>query len=161
MLFASPQAGVRPTLRAVIGFHWPMGPAQTSGGWASDCRTTAADLPSAESETAVPQPLAVNCSGACASVSIVPPATSTVATPLSPSTSSPKRIFAPPGNQASQLADAFIPGVMFFAGPPSAGTTKISPPTAGSSLIRPEMKATDLPSGDQAGIAICESVGGL
>ena len=161
MLLASPQAGLRLELREVICFHWPIAPAQISGGCANDCRTTAADLPSAESEIAVPHPLAVNCSGAWTSVSILPPAGSTVATPLSPSTSWPKRIFAPPGIQVSQLAEAFMPGVMFRASPPSAGTTKISPPTAGSSLMMPEMNATDLPSGDHAGTAICESIGGL
>src|SRR5690349_6574731 len=110
MLLASPQPGLRPALREVICFHWPRVPAHISGGWAKDCRSTADDLPSADSETAVPQPFAVYCSGPCARVSIFPLATSTVATPLSPSTSSPKMIL-PLGSHVSQLAEAFMPGV--------------------------------------------------
>src|SRR5260370_11307649 len=108
-----------------------------------------------------PQRVAVSWAGLCQSVAILPPSTSRLATPLSPSTSSPKRILAPSEVQVSQLAEAFISGVMLRAAPPSAGRTKMSPPTAGSSLINPEINATDFPSGDQAGFAICESIGGL
>src|SRR6476660_698650 len=161
MLLASPQAGFRPALREVICFHFPIAPAQTSGGCARDWRMTAAEAPSEEREIAMPDPLAVSCSGVWVIVSMLPLGTCTVATPLSPSTSSPKRTLSPLCIHVSQLAEAFMPGVTFFAAPPSAGTTKMSPPTAGSSLMMPEIKATDLPSGDHAGTAICESIGGV
>ena len=65
------------------------------------------------------------------------------------------------GSQVSVLAEAFIPGVMLRAFPPATGATKMSPPTAGSSLISPAMNATDFPSGDHAGLAICVSSEGL
>src|SRR5579871_4118235 len=160
MLLASPHAGLSAALREVICFHSLITPTQISGGCASDWRITAAVLPSAARETAVPQPYTLSSPGPRVSVSIAPEVGSTVATPLSPSTSSPK-ITLPPLVHVSQLADAFMPGVMFLAAPPSAGTIKISPPTEPSSLIMPEMKATVLPSGDQAGTAICESMGGV
>src|ERR1700684_840870 len=148
MLLASPHAGLRLAFFEVICFHWPIGPAQTSGGCASDWRITADVLPSDASEIAVPHPVALSCPGSCASVSILPLLTSTVATPASPSTSSPKKIL--PGEfQIRVLAEAFISGVIFFGSPPSAGMRKISPPTEGSSLIMPAINATDFPSGDQ------------
>src|SRR6185312_85071 len=160
MLLASPHAGLSAALREVICFHSLIAPAHISGGWASDWRITAAILPSAAREIAVPHPLAFNWPGPRTSVSMAPELGSTLAIPLSPSTSSPKRIL-PSLVHVSQLAEAFMPGVIFFASPPAAGMIKISPPTAGSSLIMPEMKATDLPSGDNAGTAICESLGGV
>src|SRR5438270_2655922 len=160
MLFASPHAGLSAALRDVICFHWPIGPAQISGGWASDWRISDEVFPSAARDTAVPHPSALNWPGSRVSVAIAPEVGSMVAMPLSPSTSSPKRIFAPLVH-VSQLAEAFIPGVMFLAVPPCAGTIKISPPTAGSSLMMPEIKATDFPSVDHAGTAICESMGGV
>src|SRR5579884_388334 len=160
MLFASPQAGLRLAFFDVICFHCPIGPAQTSGGCDNDWRMTDDMLPSAESETAVPQPFAVNSPAKCASVLTLPLLISTVATPLSPSTSSPKSILSLPV-QARVVAEAFISGVIFLAVPPSAGMTKISPPTEGSSLIMPEMNAIDFPSGDHLGMAIWESTGGF
>src|SRR5512146_1303320 len=133
MLRASPQAGFSEALLDVICFQFPNGPAQTSGGRLKDCRITADVLPSAASETAAPQRLALICSGPCQSVSMLLSFSATAATPVSPSTSSPKIIFCPPGAQVSQLAEAFIPGVMLRASPPEAGTTKMSPPTDPSS----------------------------
>src|SRR5258707_1216161 len=56
MLLASPHAGLRAAFRKVICFHSPIGPAQISGGFARDWRITAAVLPSAARDTAVPQP---------------------------------------------------------------------------------------------------------
>src|SRR5215470_6393160 len=100
-----------------------------------DCRIAAEVLPSAASDTITPQPLAVICSGPCQTLSILPEVGSTVAIPLKPSTSSPKRI--PDLVQVSQLAEAFICGVTLRAAPPEAGRTKMSPPTEGSSLMRP------------------------
>src|SRR5215467_6512863 len=126
MLLTSPQAGFRAELVEVICFHSAIGPAHISGGRRSESRMIADVLPSSATETIVPQPLALIFSGLCQRVSILPPARSTVATPLSPSTSSPKRIFDPPAVQASQLAEAFISAVRFLAFPPEAGTTKIS-----------------------------------
>src|SRR5579864_1639470 len=154
MLLASPQAGLRLALRVVICFQAPIGPAHTSGGWLNDWRMMALVLPSAATDTAMPQPFAVIWSSACHRVSIFAVAGSTLASPAPPSTHSPKRTL-PFLVQVNQLAEAFISGVTFLASPPVAGITKMSPPTEGSSLIKPPMNATDFPSGDHAGTAIC------
>src|SRR5215472_5853390 len=127
MLFTSPHAGWRGVLRELICFHSPSGPAHTSSGCENDSRIIAEVLPSAANDTMVPQPLALSLSGFRHSASILPLVGSTVAMPLSPSTSSPKRILDPPEVHVSQLAEAFISGVTLRACPPSAETTKMSP----------------------------------
>src|SRR6185437_10565043 len=153
MLCTWPHAGLSAALTFVTCCQAPIAPAHTSGGCSSDERTRAEVFPSVDMEIEVFQLPALTCSGPCHSVSIFSVAGSTVAKPLSPSTSSPKRIFCPPGAQVSQLAEAFISAVRLRASPPSPGITKISPPVEPSSLISPEINATDLPSGDQTGDA--------
>src|ERR1700749_3396675 len=109
MLLASPHEGLSAAFLEVICFHWPIGPAQTSGGCANDWRMTAEFLPSDEIETAVPHPVALICPGSCASVSTLPLLRSTVAIPASPSTSSPNMILSVLF-QISVAAEAFISG---------------------------------------------------
>src|SRR5580658_4204304 len=158
MLLASPQAGLMDLLRCVICAQLAVGPAQTSGGALKELRITAEVFASRERERLTPQAPAVICPASRKSSVLVPSAGLIVARPESPSRYSPKIIFAS-GVHASQLAEAFISGVMLVASPPVAGMVKMSPPTLGSSLIRPPMKAIVFASGDHAGLAICS--GGL
>src|SRR5436309_13940405 len=154
MLLASPHAGFRFAFTEEICFQLPSGPAQTSGGWLNDCRMTAVVLSSDAIEPCEPELLAVIASPLFQSVSTAPVLIFTDAIPQPPSIDSPKSSFWPPEPHFNQLAEAFMPGVMFFASPPSAGTKKMSPPVEPSSLINPSMKAIVLPSGDHTGLAI-------
>src|SRR5580692_3739293 len=153
MLLASPQPGLMDWLRSVICFQLAVGPAQTSGGVPKELRITAEDFRSRESERLMPHAPAVSWLASRNSSVLVPSAGLIVATPESPSRYSPKIRFSS-GVHASQLAEAFISGVMFRASPPVAAMVKMSPPTEGSSLIRPPMKAMRWQSGDQTGLAI-------
>src|SRR5947209_15153254 len=118
---------------------------------------TAAVLPSEVIDPDEAPSVAVIESGLFHSVSTDPLLTSMEAMPEPPSIHSPKTNFCPLEGHSNQLADAFIPGVMFLASPPWDGTTKMSPPVAPSSLMSPSMKAMDFPSGDQTGLAICNA----
>src|SRR6266403_3743852 len=97
-----------------------MGPAQISGGSLRELRMRAEVFPSREREMLVPQGPAETCSWPRQRESMRPLAASTVATAASPSTDSPKMIFAS-GVQASQFAVAFISGVTLVASPPAEG----------------------------------------
>src|SRR2546426_8714633 len=116
---------------------------------------TAEAFPSRASEKLRPQRSgeAVNVSGPVKSVEIFPSAPSTLARPAAPSTSSANRTAAEEGNQASQLAEAFMPGVRLRGSPPEAGMTKTSPPVEPSSLMIPGQNAIAWPSGDHRGPA--------
>src|SRR6267142_759188 len=94
-----------------------MGPAQISGGSLSELRMMAEVFPSRARETLVPHRPAETCSWPRQRESMRPLAGSTVATAASPSTDSPKTIFAS-DVQASQFAVAFISGVTLVASPP-------------------------------------------
>src|SRR3989442_1881581 len=100
---------------------------------------TAEAFPSRPSEKLRPQRSgeAVNVSGPVKSVEIFPSAPSTLARPAAPSTSSANRTAAEEGNQASQLAEAFMPGVRVQGLPPESGVTETAPPGGPSSLISP------------------------
>src|SRR5271154_7278375 len=152
MLLASPQSGLMDLLRCVICVQLAVGPAQTSGAALNELRITAEFFASRESERLMPHAPAVIWPASRNSSTLVPSAGLTVARPESPSRYSPKIIFAS-GVHASQLAEAFISGVMFVASPPVAAMVKMSPPTLGSSLMRPPIKAIRWPSGDHAGLA--------
>src|SRR5690242_9658253 len=108
-LFASPHSGLRPWLMCVICFHWPVGPAHTSGGLANDCSTTADVFPSRESDAPTPNPLAAILSGPVQTLEIAPDSRFTSAIPLPPSTISPNRIAFESAAHSSVAADAFIP----------------------------------------------------
>src|SRR5712692_7277524 len=97
-----------------------MGPAQISGGSLSELRMREDVFPSREREMFVPQRPAETCSWPRQRESLRPLAGSTAATAASPSTDSPKTIFAS-GIQASQFAVAFMSGVTLVASPPFAG----------------------------------------
>src|SRR6476619_2475826 len=56
-------------------------------------------------------------------------------------------------SQKSELGELLRSFVRFVRPEPSAEIVQRSPPWDPSSLINPSMKATDLPSGDQRGIA--------
>src|SRR5207244_2938275 len=84
----------------------------------------------------------------------VPPAELTVAKLGLPSSFWAKVIRSEPVH-ASEEGDALMLGVRFRVRPPAMEMTKTSPPVTPSSLIRPSMKATDLPSGEMCGSAIC------
>src|ERR1700687_575287 len=131
-----------------------MAPAQTSGAFLKELRTTAEFLASRERDRPVPQSPAVRSSLPRNNSSSFPPAGETEKKPASPSTKAPKTIF-PSEDHASQEAEAFISGVTFLGDPPAAGMTWISPPTESSSLMRPSTNAMPWPSGDHAGRAIC------
>src|SRR5467141_5234500 len=96
-----------------------MGPAHISGGSLRELRMRAEVFPSRERETLVPQGPVETCSWPRQRESMRLLAGSTVATAASPSTDSPKTIFAS-GVQASQFAVAFISGVTLMASPPVA-----------------------------------------
>src|SRR5216683_3767679 len=130
-----------------------MGPAQISFGSLRELRMMEDVFPSCAREMLVPQRPAETYSWPRHRGSMRALAGSMMATAASPSTVSPKTIFAS-GVQASQLAVAFTSGVMFVGSPPVAGIVYTSPPTEGSSLMRPAMNAIFLPSGDHAGFAI-------
>src|ERR1700682_3401731 len=55
--------------------------------------------------------------------------------------------------QKSELTELLRPRVQFRTSRPLAEIVSRSPPWNPSSLIKPSMNATDLPSGDQRGIA--------
>src|ERR1700739_3115604 len=157
MLFASPQAGARLALRLVTGVGAGDPPVikTTSGAWLNARKIPALVGPSlaAESEK-LKMPEALNAPSADQRGSILPFAGSSVAIALLPPTNSLKRIFLS-GSQVSHAAEAFMSLVRFFASPPLLLTMWMSPPVMPSSLIKPSMKAICLPSGDQAGLAIC------
>src|SRR5229473_785120 len=159
MLLASPHAGFIPAFRFVICFHSPIAPAQSSGGALNEWRTTAAVFPSAATESTKlnisPEEMD---SPDLQRFSTRPVGGSTVAILLSPPAYCAKRMRLPSGVHVSQLGEAFIPGVTFRASPPETLMVKMSLPVEPSSLIRPARNAICLPSGDQAGLAIC-SVG--
>src|SRR5882724_6602064 len=96
-----------------------MGPAQISGGSLNELRMRAELFPSREREMFVPQGPAETCSWPRQRESMRPLARSTVAMAASPSTDSPRTIFAS-GVQVSQFAVAFISGVTLVASPPVA-----------------------------------------
>ena len=56
---------------------------------------------------------------------------------------------------ANDDGDALMPGVRLRAAPPDIATSWMSPPVSPASLIRPSMNATDFPSGETCGSAIC------
>src|SRR5579863_3148233 len=150
MLLASPQNGCSSLLTCVIWFHCPMGPAQISGGLLYDSRITAEFLASGVTEStsfdgSVQSGFASNVEGSRSEM------------PMAPSACSVNRIW-PDGSHRSIEGDALRPDVRLRGSPPETGRVKISPPVTPSSLISPPMKATDFPSGDQTGLAICMEV---
>src|SRR6516162_6500881 len=153
-LFAWPQAGCTFLFCSVTCFQLPFGPAHTSGGVVKELRTAADVRPSFEMETDGPQVPAVTCSSPRWSDSIFPLAGSSRIIDESPPMNSPA-VICTSLVQASQLAEAFRPGVRFCGLPPSGETTSMFPPTEPKSLINPSIKAMDFPSGDHAGKLIC------
>src|SRR5215469_8919426 len=151
-LLIGPQSGRTSLFTWVTWSQLPIAPAQISGGCDAEWRMTADIVPSALTEASNPQPPALITSALLQSCVTLPEPSSTVPRPASPSMCSANRILSG-DSQLSQLGEAAIPGVTFRAAPPAAGTTKMSPPVAPSSLIKPAMKATSLPSGDQRGTA--------
>src|SRR5579863_399496 len=111
-LSALPHSGCRSRLMWVICFHWPMGPAHTSGGWVKDWRTVAAILPSRESETPTPKPFEPRRSAPVYKVEMAPESKFTEATPLLPSTISQKTMCCESADHSIELGVAFILGVM-------------------------------------------------
>src|SRR5579863_4469603 len=150
-----PQAWCNPELRCVICRHSPIAPTHTSAGCVNDCRTTAEDFPSAESEMLQSKSASATRSSPRHSSTTLWSATCTRAMPLPPSTMPAKIIFDESADQLRFEALNFISGVRLLISPPSAPTEYISPPGIGSSLINPPMNAIFLPSGDQRGSAIC------
>src|SRR3989442_12830012 len=110
MLSALPQLTPALRLACVTCFQAPMGPAQTSGGRTYDCSTRAQVFPSRASETPKDQPPVEFDSVPVQTVSILPLAGSSVASPLLPSICSANGAL-PEGSQSSQLAEAFRLGV--------------------------------------------------
>src|SRR5580693_303500 len=153
MPFASPHPGFKSLLRDVICFHWPIAPAQTSGGALKESRITAACVPSAETERLGPHKPALMLSAPRHRFETAGLSGSTREMEESASRISANKILLSVV-QVSQLAEDFLPGVMSLAFPPAHGMMKMSPPTLGSSLMRPSMKAICFPSGDHAGRAI-------
>src|SRR5450432_3659734 len=135
----SPHAGLAAALTVVNCFHWPIGPAQTSGGVPADCRTTAVTLPPTEKEAlgrgGVPMassPFQSDCTAL--------PVALTLANPDSPSTFCANVMRSGP-DQVSEDGELLMFGVRLRAAPPAVATTNISPPVTPSSLINPSMNA--------------------
>src|SRR5579871_6425226 len=122
MLFASPQPGFRSLLRAVICFHWPIGPAQTSGGAPKELRIKDACVPSDVTERFGFHRPAVMLSAPRHKFETAELSGSTRETEESASRISAKRILLSEV-QASQLAEDFRPDVTLFAFPPVLGIT--------------------------------------
>src|SRR5262249_13029431 len=57
--------------------------------------------------------------------------------------------------QVIEDGEAFRPGVRLRAAPPATGTSCTSPPVSPASLMTPSISATDFPSGETCGSAIC------
>src|SRR5579859_6603214 len=118
-LLASPQVGRAFALTFDTCFHAPMGPVHTSGGFAKECRMSAADNPSRVSDRR-PLPASID-SPPIHNLSTDPPESVSTLIPLSPRTLSVNSR-CPASRHAIQLGEVFMPGVRLRASPPAAGT---------------------------------------
>src|SRR5580704_8292564 len=106
----------------VICFHFPVGPAQTSGGVLAACITMPATDPSRETEipgTGADEVAPIICS-LDQSFSAAPPRIFTVAMLESPSAFCVNRILSA-DVQVRAEGEEEIPGVRFFSAPPASG----------------------------------------
>ena len=113
MLFDSPQARRCPSLERVICCHFPVVPAQTSGAWSNEFRTTALAAASPEN-SALSAPFH--------EVSTLPDARSSVEMAEFPEMSSVMMICLDDGDQRNQFGDDLRFGVRSRAWPPPAGS---------------------------------------
>src|SRR6185312_14667367 len=157
MLFMAPQFGWNASLSWVNCRQWPIGPTHISEACAAELAIKAdAEFPSAASDIeGSPEYEVLMLSGPFQICETFPLGTSTSPTPVLPSIFSANVILAGRCQYKSD-GEAEISGVMSFATPPEAGTTKMSPPITPSSLMMPLMNAIRCPSGDQRGAAICK-----
>ena len=132
----------------VTGVHAPTGPAVISGAFVKELTMAAVAEPFAAAQKDD------RAAGPFHNAAVLPLEGSSVATPASPSTCSVNNS-SPEARQKSAVGDDFRPGVAFRAGPPSEGTSQMSPAVEPSSLMMPWITAMVLPSGEKRGQAIC------